>query len=161
MLCEEIVTFEEAAKNGTESLFNSQWGRRMEGRSGYGSRGNVQSSRQENGEGGGGGNNDFYEKSGNHRTSNQIPCGIWIQFPTPESYQASEKELLDAIANSDGSDDVVIFVKNPRSYKVLPPNRRVKADLELADKLGAFFGEENVKIHNNPSTPIENSSKMN
>ena len=81
-----------------------------------------------------------------------MPCGIWIQFPTPESYQASEKELLDVIADSDGSDDVVIFVKNPKSYKVLPPNRRVKADLELAEKLGEFFGKENVKIRNNPST---------
>ena len=160
VLCEEIVTFEEAAQNGTESLFKSRWGGQTEGRPGYGNRGNAWNSRQESSEGGGSGNNASYRQSNKSQASNEVPCGIWIQFPTPESYQASEKDLLNAIADSDGNDDVVIFVKNPRSYKVLPPNRRVKADLELADKLGAFFGEENVKIHNNPSAPIENSLKM-
>ena len=156
VLCEEIVTFEDAAQVGEESLFKSRWGGRTEGKPGYGNRGNSWNSRQESAEGSGGGNNASYRQGGNNRTSKEMPCGIWIQFPTPESYRASEKLLLDAIADSDGSDDVVIFVKNPKSYKVLPPNRRVKANPELADKLGAFFGEENVKIHNNPSTPIEN-----
>ena len=161
VLCEEIITFEEAAQAGVQPLFKSRLSGWTEGRPGYKNQGNSRSIRQDGSEGGGSGNNALDPQNGNSRTSNEVPCGIWIQFPTPESYQASEKDLLDAIADSDGSDDVVIFVKNPKSYKVLPPNRRVKADLELADKLGAFFGEENVKIRNNPSPPIENIHKMN
>ena len=50
--------------------------------------------------------------------------------------------------NSD--DDVVIFLKNTRGIKILPPNRRVKADSELQRKLGTLFGEENVKILTKP-----------
>ena len=50
---------------------------------------------------------------------------------------------------SDGNDDVVIFLKNSRSYKLLPPNRRVRADSTLRRKLEGLFGEENVKIRVN------------
>ena len=76
----------------------------------------------------------------------KIPKGIWIQFPDTESYAAREKELFETIADSDGNDDVVIFIKNPKGYKVLPPNRRVSADRVLTQKLMAAFGQENVKI---------------
>lgn len=78
-----------------------------------------------------------------------MPDGIWIQFPDAESYFAREQELLRAIADSDGDDDVVIFLKNTRGIKVLPPNRRVQADSGLRERLGKLFGGENVKIRNN------------
>ena len=68
------------------------------------------------------------------------------QFPDADSYYARERELLDTIADSDGDDDVVIFLKSTRGYKVLPPNRRVRADQALQEKLMTVFGRENVKI---------------
>ena len=79
------------------------------------------------------------------RQSGKMPAGLWIQFPDAESYFAREKELLDAIADSDGNDDVVIFLKSTRGIKVLPPNRRVHADEELIQRLQGIFGGKNVK----------------
>lgn len=70
---------------------------------------------------------------------------IWIQFPDAESYLAREKELFSAIADSDGNDDIVIFLKSTGKIKVLTSNRRVNADEALLQKLQALFGAENVK----------------
>ena len=72
--------------------------------------------------------------------------GLFLQFETPEAYAACEKELLEALADSDGEDDVVIFVKSTKQVKVLPANLRVRADEALVAKLSALYGEENVKV---------------
>ena len=83
-------------------------------------------------------------KNGGQRPG--VPKGIWIQFPDADGYYAREQELLSAIADSDGNDNVVVYLKDTRSFRVLPPNRRVKADGALSEKLGGLFGRENVKI---------------
>jgi len=75
-----------------------------------------------------------------------IPQGVWVQFATPQDYQSREHDLLQAIADSDGNDDVVVFLKDTKNFKVLPVNRRVKADDKLKYKLSAVYGEENIKI---------------
>ena len=41
---------------------------------------------------------------------------------------------------------MVIFLRDTKSFKLLPPNRRVNADTELEQRLGGLFGRENVKI---------------
>ena len=41
-----------------------------------------------------------------------MPAGAWIQFPNMEAYKAREQELLQAIADSDGNDDVVIYLRD-------------------------------------------------
>ena len=71
---------------------------------------------------------------------------LWIKFPTKAAYEEAEQTLFDALAASDGNDGVVIYVENPRAKKNLPPNRNVKADRELVEKLSGMFGEENVKV---------------
>ncbi len=50
------------------------------------------------------------------------------------------------MAQSDGRDSVCINVDTPTAVKNLPPNRNVKADKELLEKLTALYGEENVKV---------------
>ncbi|MDE5746904.1 MAG: hypothetical protein K2I21_04935 [Acetatifactor sp.] len=87
-----------------------------------------------------------------------MPEGIWIQFPTVEAYLQAEQRLFEATADSDGQDHLVIYIKNPKSVKILPDNRNVRMDEELRQRLGAIFGEENVKI---VTKPIEKPSKMN
>ena len=71
---------------------------------------------------------------------------LWIKFPTKEAYEEAEAALLSALAASDGNDGVVIYVENPRAKKSLPPNRNVKADKALVEKLSAMYGAENVKV---------------
>ena len=176
LLCEQIVTFEEAAQaqaNGEQIFRNRSWGEQRSGGRGTwnGSRngGSVGSGFQSNrgtmwtntvpsGQGTSWKNTvpgipvgqDVREtasggSNGNHGNK-KLPEGIWIQFADQNSYNTREQELLELLADSDGSDDVVIYVKNPKSMKVLPPNRRVNADEALAEKLSTAFGGENVKI---------------
>ena len=86
-----------------------------------------------------------------------MPAGAWIQFPNMEAYKAREQELLQAIADSDGNDDVVIYLRDIKNIKILPANLRVKADETLMEKLASQFGKENVKFI---TKPIENRSKI-
>ncbi len=121
VICDQIVTFDEARRREGQPLFEERK-----------SRGGVfspRAGREHNSAGGEG-----------------IPRGVWIQFPTLSAYEAREKELLDATADSDGNDNVVIFLKETKQIKVLPPNRRVEADQALVEKLAAIFGGENVRL---------------
>ena len=134
LICEQIVGFDEAAQ-AKESPFAS-------GRFGGTGRRNYNPGKTTPGR------TPVQGAAGNQPTAGQrgkMPAGLWIQFPDAESYFAREKELLDAIAASDGNDDVVIFLKSTRGIKVLPPNRRVHADEELIQRLQELFGGENVK----------------
>ena len=63
-----------------------------------------------------------------------------------DTYKKSEQALLDAIADSDGNDNLVIYVKDIRKVRVLPPNLNVIADEQLTARLKEIFGSENVKI---------------
>ena len=74
------------------------------------------------------------------------PNGVWIQFATPEEYAAKEMLLYQLTAESDGNDPLVIFVKNPKGFKVLPPNRNVRWDEALKQSLCQAFGQENVRF---------------
>ena len=80
------------------------------------------------------------------QTPNRLPNGLWIQFETPEEYQEQEQLLLGMLEDSDGNDDVVIFIRSRKNFKVLPPNRRVRITPALVQKLSVVFGEANVKI---------------
>lgn len=71
---------------------------------------------------------------------------VWLQFADKEEYSVKEQELLKLLCDSDGADDVVIYVANPRAVKRLGPNRRVYADRELLGRLESFLGEKNVKL---------------
>lgn len=161
LICEQIVTFEEAAglEDGQplfQERFRGGYNGRRRSYGGYsvGSARNAGPGGVNEGNGFGGfaaGQEGIGGRSGQgvvqeSGSMNKVPNGIWIQFPTQESYQAREQELLAALADSDGNDDVVIYVKAPKRIKVLPPNRRVRADEALAEKLRKAFGQENVKI---------------
>lgn len=89
----------------------------------------------------------------NEKGSVRVPEGIWIQFPSQEAYLKEEARLLEALADSDGNDNVVVFDRSTKKFKVLPPNRNVKAGPELLERLHVIFGRENVKF---VTTPIEN-----
>ncbi len=134
LICEQIVSFEEAA--GQETLFQNRYGR---GNNRYD---NLRKTGRQS-------DADNRQQS----TVQSIPGGVWVQFENPTEYQKREKELLQTIADSDGRDNVVIYIKNPKSIKVLPQNLQVNADENLKNRLISVFGEENVKF---VTKPIEN-----
>lgn len=47
-------------------------------------------------------------------------AGAWIQFPNMEAYKTREQELLQAIADSDGDDDVVIYLRDIKILRSCP-----------------------------------------
>ncbi len=86
-----------------------------------------------------------------------MPAGVWLQFANREAYKEREQELLQTIADSEGDDDVVIFLRDTKNYKILQSNFRVRADEKLLEKLYTLFEKENVKFI---TKPIENRTKI-
>ena len=137
LICDQIISFEDAqaARAANQPLFQKNYGGRGGSRGGPYGNGNGTGAQQKKG----------------------MPAGAWIQFPNMEAYKAREQELLQAIADSDGNDDVVIYLRDIKNIKILPANLRVKADETLMEKLTSQFGKENVKFI---TKPIENRSKI-
>ena len=121
LICSQIASFEEAAES--TRLFVPPVGR-------YTRPQNVPS---------------LNAPSPNANKQGGLPQGLWIQFEDAGDYAGREKELLDAIADSDGREQVVIYLKSTKNYKILPSNRNVNANQALRDKLSGIFGQENVK----------------
>ena len=139
LICEQIVPFAEAAQIKEGPLFRNRYDRGGYG-GGRGSGNNIAgSSRTEIGQ------KAQYVSQGDNGAPRKVPEGIWIQFSNAEEYQARKEELFAAIADSDGKDEVVIYLRNTKAYKSLPPDCRVAADEKLQQKLSGIFGKENVK----------------
>ena len=187
LICEQIVSFEEAGAAGGAPIFRKpqyrgggqgsygqgngvqggngqQWngqgssGQQWNGQGGSGQQRNGQggSGQQWNGQGssgqqwnGQGGNGQQWNgQGGNGQPGVQkkgLPKGLWIQFQDAAAYRKKEQLLLNMLADSDGKDDVIIFLRTEKKMNLLPPNRRVNMDANLVKSLQAVFGEENVK----------------
>ena len=83
---------------------------------------------------------------------------LWIQFADMEEYQRRERDLYRLLMDSEGDDQVVIYVKKEKMKKVLPMSRNVRINDDLLEKLYREFGEKNVKA---VQKRIENTAKMN
>ena len=86
-----------------------------------------------------------------------VPAELWIKFTDKDDYLLREKELLDAVSDSDGGDSLVIYCAKEKAKKVLPPSYNVHADAGLVAALSARFGADNVKV---VEKSIENLQKM-
>ena len=138
LICEQIVSFEEAAKVKDGMLFGNRYGR---GAFGCGGRGEGEIRRNDmagqRAEGG---------PAAGSAPKPAIPAGLWIQFASAYDYSLRERDLFSAIEGCPGDDDIVIFLKDSRVYKRLPADRRVRADAGLRERLGNIFGTENIKM---------------
>ena len=180
LICDQIISFEDAqaARAANQPLFPRNYGGRggsygngsgNGGAGGYRNAGNGYGQYQNDGMNsssmsvGQTGQAAGQMQSGQRTQANGtpqkkgMPAGAWIQFPNMEAYKTREQELLQAIADSDGDDDVVIYLRDIKNIKILPQNLQVKADGALMEKLTVLFGKENVKFI---TKPIENRSKI-
>ena len=76
----------------------------------------------------------------------EIPRKVWLKFPNMDSYISQEKQLFDSIAQADGNDTIVIYLEDSKQMKTLPPNRNIKADGEVLERLRGMLGENNVRV---------------
>lgn len=75
-----------------------------------------------------------------------VPREIWLKFATKEAYADKERELFSMLHDSDGDDEIVIYVADPKAIKRLGKNLSVHANTELLTRLTNFLGENNVKV---------------
>ena len=75
-----------------------------------------------------------------------MPRELWIQFPDKAAYEQEVTELYRILAASDGSDQVVLYIRAQKAMKRLPPSRGVKIGEELLGILNEKYGSENVKV---------------
>lgn len=75
-----------------------------------------------------------------------IPRELWVQFPSMEDYKNQEDALFGFIREEEGRDQVVIYVKSPKSIKRLSENWGIQINQELLHKLTEYFGPENIKV---------------
>ena len=76
----------------------------------------------------------------------EIGCDVWLQFATMEEYREKERILMDILYDSDGNDEVVLYIAATRQRKRLGKNNTVKADAQLLSTLKNYLGEKNVKV---------------
>ena len=167
LICEQIVSFEEAGAAGGAPIFRKPQyrgggqgsygqgngvqggnGQQWNGQSGSGQQRNGQSGNGQQWNGQGGSGQQWNGQGGNGQPGVQkkgLPKGLWIQFQDAAAYREKEQLLLNMLADSDGKDDVIIFLRTEKKMNLLPPNRRVNKDANLVKSLQAVFGEENVK----------------
>lgn len=80
------------------------------------------------------------------RPFEDIPRELWIQFDNKEVFLESEQQLYEDLKDSDGNSTVVIYLKDVKAMKKLPPNRNVQIDENLLHQLGEKYGYTNVKV---------------
>jgi len=90
------------------------------------------------------------EENGKLIVDTVIPFGevsrkLWIKFETREKYDECSGELMSILRDSDGRDDVIIYIANPQMKKQLPKNMTVNG-AGLMEILAKRFGEGNVRL---------------
>ena len=71
---------------------------------------------------------------------------LWLQFANLKEYEEKEKELFPLLDDSDGNDEVIIYIAQEKRMKRLARSHSVKADSRLVNVLTNFLGEGNVKV---------------
>ncbi len=75
-----------------------------------------------------------------------MPKELWIQFPTKEEFLEKEEALYSLLYESDGKDEVVIYLAQEKALKRLGRNRTVCAGEVLMEQLSELAGSNNIKI---------------
>ena len=65
---------------------------------------------------------------------------LWLQFPTKSDFAEKEQQVYDILRDSDGNDEVVIYISDVKAFKRLPRNRAVGINSVLLARLTEFLG---------------------
>ncbi len=79
-------------------------------------------------------------------TFDEIPKTIWLRFDNKESYERNSALLEKILSESDGRDQVAIYLKETNQVKKLGNAFTAKADNDLLENLRSKFGNENVQV---------------
>ena len=75
---------------------------------------------------------------------------LWVQFADKAEFAAKEERLYEMLADSDGSDAVVVYIAAEKAMKRLPASRNIRIAPSLLHNLIRNFGENNIKVVEKP-----------
>ena len=80
------------------------------------------------------------------RMFDDMPKELWIQFESREDYAKAETGLVDDLMSSRGNSSVVIYLKDVKAMKKLPPAYQVHIEDSWLEHMCEKYGSSNVKI---------------
>ena len=80
------------------------------------------------------------------RSFSDIPRELWIQFESKDDYSQKEKGLLGDLRNSQGTDTVVIYLKDVKAMKKLSAAYHVNLQDEWLAQMSKKYGEGNIRV---------------
>ena len=63
-----------------------------------------------------------------------------------DEYTQKNDALEKLFADSEGRDQVIIYIESTKQKKQLPPNQNICANAEMTEALETLLGEDNVKV---------------
>ncbi|SEF59105.1 DNA polymerase-3 subunit alpha [Butyrivibrio sp. Su6] len=76
----------------------------------------------------------------------EIARTVWIRFANIDEYSAKEQELFSLLSDSDGKDEVTVYLTDTKQVKKLGKGYTIKADKDMIEMLSNAFGRENVQV---------------
>ncbi len=76
----------------------------------------------------------------------ETPSQLWIRFENMDNYEENSDKLFNILNNSDGNDKIVIYLKEEKQKKIMPPSYNVNANSIMLNNLQNVFGKDNVAI---------------
>ncbi|MEE3471246.1 MAG: DNA polymerase III subunit alpha [Butyrivibrio hungatei] len=76
----------------------------------------------------------------------EIPRTVWLRFDNKNAYEEKDPELKRIIADSDGRDEIAIFLKDTKQIKKLGRSATIKADKMMIERMEELAGKDNVQV---------------
>lgn len=76
----------------------------------------------------------------------EISRDLWIQFEDKQKFMEEESKLYEILKESQGRDNVVIYLAKEKAVKRLPASYNVHADSRFLSGLIQHFGESRIKV---------------
>lgn len=75
---------------------------------------------------------------------------LWLQFANKSDWFENEQIVYGYLADSEGEDEVFIYLQNERAVKKLPRNNNIKINSQVLSRLMNHYGEKRVKVVEKP-----------
>ena len=75
---------------------------------------------------------------------------LWIQFSNKDDYLKNKDGMNECLADSEGEDEVFVYLKEEHATKKISRNRNISINQEVLAKLMNRFGEQRVKVVEKP-----------
>ena len=76
----------------------------------------------------------------------EVQKTVWLRFPNKEDYESKAFSVQQVLSQSDGRDEVAIYLTDTKQIKKLGKAHTIKADKDALEALADILGKENVQV---------------